>query len=416
MMYGFRFILFSLSCILVFCSWILQGQSYDLILKNGIVVDPKNKIHSKKDIGIKDGKIIAVSNTIKENVSKKIIDVSGMYVCPGLIDLHTHVFVGNNTETFANGINSISPDDFTLKAGVTTVVDAGTSGYRNFPLFKSQVIDKSKTRILAFLNIAANGMTGDSLQEDIHTMNADSASSIAIQFPGQIVGIKIGHIEKYHGEEPFNLALDAANQIHKPLFVECHLPFISMTRQLDKMRQGDIITHSYEEIKEREPILDSTGKLRDYILKAREKGILFDLGHGGAGFWFSQAIPAIRQGLLVNSFGTDMHRFSVNAGMKDLLNVMSKFMAMGLSLDQVVERATCFPAKSIHREDLGSLSIGNVADIAVISIRNGQFGYFDAGGNKIMGSNKLECELTIRNGQVVWDLNGLNAKPFKNTK
>ena len=182
------------------------------------------------------------------------------------------------------------------------------------------------------------------------------------------------------------------------------------------MRPGDIITHSFENVNERASIIDSVKKLRSYVIAAKNKGVLFDLGHGGAGFWFSEAIPSIQQGLRPNSFGTDMHRFSVNASMKDMLNVMSKFMAIGMTLDDVIKRATYFPAKSILRNDIGNLSIGNVADITVLSIRTGNFGFIDAGGNRINGNKKLECELTLRDGRIVWDLNGLNAKLYKPTK
>ncbi len=387
------------------------AQSFDLLLKNGTLIDPKNKIYSKMDIAIYNGKIARVDKSLSSLDSKKTIDVKGLIVCPGLIDIHTHVFVGTDTEKFANGINSISPDDFTLRAGITTVVDAGTSGWKNFPLFKQQVIDKSKTRILAFLNIAANGMTGNELQEKLEEMQIDSALECMQAYSDKIVGVKIGHYEK-HDWAPFDRAVLLASKANTPIFVECHLPHYSLQEQLAKMRPGDIITHSFEKVKERASIVDEHGKLRSYVKEAQKRGILFDLGHGGAGFWYSEAIPAIRQGLAPYSFGTDMHRFSVNAGMKDMLNVMSKFMALGLPLEDVITRATWFPASAIKRLDLGNLSEGAVADLAVLSNRKGKFGFIDAGGNKVYGKSKLEAELTIKNGVVVWDLNGLNAKEY----
>ena len=179
------------------------------------------------------------------------------------------------------------------------------------------------------------------------------------------------------------------------------------------MRPGDIITHSYEKVSERMPVVDEQGNLRPFVRHALDRGVLFDVGHGGAGFWFSQAIPALRQGLKPNSFGTDLHRFSVNAGMKDMLNVMSKYMAMGMELNDVIMRATWAPAKSINRHDLGHLGKGAVADLAIWNVRKGRFGFVDAGGNRIEGDKKLEAELTLREGKVVWDLNGLAAKPFE---
>ena len=186
-----------------------------------------------------------------------------------------------------------------------------------------------------------------------------------------------------------------------------------MEDQLKKMRPGDIITHSYEQISERMPVVDSQGNVHPFVLAAQKRGVLFDVGHGGAGFWFSQAVPAFQQGLAPNSFGSDLHRFSMNAGMKSMLNIMSKYMAIGMSLEDIVTRATWNPAKSIKHEELGNLSEGSVADIAVLSVQNGKFGFIDAGGNKIEGNKKLEAELTIRAGKIVWDLNGLSAQEWK---
>jgi len=389
-----------------------QGQEYDVLIKNGHVIDPKNNIDTIKDVAIANGKITKIDNDIPATQSKKTIDVTGLYVVPGLIDVHTHVFVGSKADKFADGIYSVSPDDFSFKSGVTTVVDAGTSGWRNFPLFKEQVIDKSQTRVLAFLNIAGSGMSGKPMQEDVNDMNADSTAFVAEKYKDIIVGIKIGH---YEGSDrsPFNKALDAGKKLNRPLFVECHLPQYSLEDQLQMMRPGDIITHSYEQVSERMPIVDEHGKVRPFVLMAQKKGVLFDVGHGGAGFWFSQAVPAFQQGLAPNSFGSDLHRFSMNAGMKSMLNIMSKYMAIGMSIEDVVIRATWNPAREIKREDLGNLSEGAVADIAVLSVQKGKFGFIDAGGNRLEGNKKLEAELTIRAGKIVWDLNGLAAQPWK---
>ena len=392
--------------------YVFAQKEYDLLIKNGHVIDPKNHIDSKMDVAIADGKIAKVAKNIDSAQSKKTIDATGLYVVPGLIDIHTHVFVGSKPDVFADGIYSVSPDDFTFKSGVTTVVDAGTSGWRNFPLFKTQVIDKSQTRILSFVNIAADGMNGKPFQENIAEMNVDSAVAAIKKYKDIIVGVKIGH---YEGNDwtPFERALQAGEQADVPLFVECHLPEFSLEDQLKKMRPGDIITHSYEQISERMPVIDDQNKLRPFVIAAQKKGILFDVGHGGAGFWFSQAIPAFHQGLVPNSFGTDLHRFSMNAGMKSMLNVMSKYMAIGMKLNEVVAHATWNPALSIKREDLGNLSAGSVADVSLLKLLNGKFGFVDAAGNRLDGNQKLEAELTIRAGKIVWDLNGLSAKPWK---
>ena len=408
-----RLVAFAGVCVVVFsipCE--MKAQQYDLLIKNGHVIDPKNHVNAKRDVAVADGKIAKVADDIPAAQSKKTIDAAGLYVVPGLIDIHTHVFVGTKPDKFADGIYSVSPDDFTFKSGVTTVVDAGTSGWRNFPLFKEQVIDKSQTRVLAFVNIVGSGMSGKPLQEDLNDMNADSVALVIQKYKDIIVGVKIGH---YEGNDwtPFERALNAGRLSNTPLFVECHLPQFSLEDQLKKMRPGDIITHSFEQVSERMPIVDSQGHVRPFVLAAQKKGVLFDVGHGGAGFWFSQAVPAFQQGLVPNSFGSDLHRFSMNAGMKSLLNIMSKYMAIGMSLEDVIARGTWNPAVSIKREDLGNLGEGSVADIAVLSVQNGKFGFIDAAGNKLEGNRKLEAELTVRQGKIVWDLNGIAAKPWK---
>jgi dihydroorotase len=240
------------------------AQPIDLLLKGGHVYDPANNINAKMDVAIYDGKVSKVAADIPATNAKKIIDVSHYIVCPGLIDIHAHVFVGPKPETFADGSLSISPDDIVLKAGVTTVVDAGTSGWRNFSIFKDQVIDRSKTRILAFLNIAGTGMSGKPAQEDITDMDADKVFETIQKYPDIIVGVKIGH---YEGKDwtPFDKALEATKRSNVPLLVECHLPQYSLEDQLKKVRSGDIITHSFEKVSERMSVVDDNGKVRSFV-------------------------------------------------------------------------------------------------------------------------------------------------------
>ena len=398
---------FFIAGVFIFC----QAQPYDILIKNGRVIDPKNNIDSKMDVAVAEGKISKVAKDIPASQAKKVIDATGHLVTPGLIDIHTHVFVGGKLDTFAGGTFSVSADDFSFKSGVTTVVDAGTSGWRNFPLFKSNVIDKSQTRILVFLNIAGQGMSGNPDQEDKNDMDEEMTALTIKKYPETIVGVKIGH---YEGSDwtPFDRALEAGKIANVPLLVECHLPQYSLEDQLKKMRPGDIITHTYEKITERMSVVDELGKVRPFVMTASQRGVLFDVGHGGYGFWFSEAIPAFQQGLAPNTFGSDLHRFSMNAGMKNMLNIMSKYMNMGMKVPDVIQRATWNAAQSIKRNDLGSLSEGTIADIAIISILKGNFGFMDAGGNKIEGSEKFEAELTIRAGKIVWDLNGLSAHTY----
>ncbi|CAG5017636.1 Adenine deaminase [Dyadobacter sp. CECT 9275] len=385
------------------------AQQYDLLIKEGHVIDPANGISKVMDVAVRKGNIAKVAEAIPEPDAEKVIYARGLYVAPGFIDTHTHVFVGSEANVFANGMNSVSPDDFTFRSGVTTVVDAGTSGWKNFPLFKRQVIDLSKTRILAFLNITGGGMTGSATEQNLEEMNADSAAKVIRENLETLVGVKIGH---YLGKDwgPFDKAVAAAGKSGTPLFVECHLPEYSLADQLARMRPGDMITHTFENIAERMPIIGEDGKVRAFVRDARMRGILFDLGHGGAGFWFDQAIPAAKEHFYPDTFGTDLHRFSMNSAMKDMLHVMSKFMALGLTLDEVILRGTWNPAKAVRHQELGNLGEGKVADIVILGVREGKFGFVDSAGNSIQGNKKLEAELTIRHGKVVWDLNGMAAK------
>lgn len=390
---------------------LIQAQEIDLLLKGGRLLDPKNSIDSKMDVAVKDGKIYRIAAEIPSSSAKKVLDVSGMIVSPGLINIHTHVYAGSKPG-FADGQSSQLPDAFAPRSGITTVVDAGTTGWRTFPDFKAKVVDPSLTRVLAFINIFETGFSaGSAIEPDLNTLDVQMTVDAIKKYPDFIAGTRIGH---YKGKSwiPFDKASQAAQITDRPLFVECHMPEYSLEDQLKKMRSGDIITHSFENVSERMPIVDEQGKLRAFVLEAQNRGVLFDVGHGGVGFWFNQAIPALKQGLLPNSFGTDEHRTSMNAGMKNMLNVMSKYLTIGMSIPDIIASGSWKPAKSIKREDLGNLSVGSVADIAVLSILNGKYGYVDSGGNRIEGNQKFEAELTVRAGRIIWDLNGLAATPY----
>jgi len=387
-----------------------EGQEIDLLLKGGHLIDPKNSIDSQMDVAITNGKIFKIAKDIPSFEAKRVVDVRGMYVSPGLIDLHTHVFVGPE-QGFANGFSCVSPDDITFKSGITTVVDAGTSGWRNFPLFKSQVIDRSQTRILAFLNIAGSGMTGFPSEEDINDMDSHMTSLVIQQYPDIIVGVKIGH---FRGSDwtPFNRAAEAGRLADVPLFMECHTPLYPLEDILKRMRPGDIYTHSFCTAIDRECLLDENMKVRPYVFEAKKRGVRFDVGHGGGMFHFAIAVPAFKQGLVPDSFGSDLHRFSMNSGMKNMLDIMSKYLNLDMTLEDVIFRATLNSAASVKRDDLGHLSAGAVADVAVLSLRKGNFGFIDAAGFRINGDQRLEAELTIRAGKIVWDMNGIAAKDY----
>lgn len=378
---------------------------YDLLLKGGHLIDPKNKINAARDVAIRDGLIAAIASNIPAAQARKVINVAGLYVTPGLIDLHAHVFAGTEGQGLAGGNSSIFPDNFAMRSGVTTVVDAGSSGRQNFPQFKKYVIDRARTRVLVFLNIGGVGMPGDHQEQNVSDMDAQAAAALARAHPDTIVGIKVAH---YRGADwtPVERGVEAGTLANIPVMIDFgefrpERPFQDLV--LKKLRPGDIYTHAfYVPV----PMLDDNGKLLPYLLEARKRGIIFDVGHGGAAFEFRQAVPAVKQGFPPDSISTDIHSGSLNAGMKDQLNVMSKFLNMGMTLDDVVFRSTWNPARIIHREELGHLTVGALADIAVLRVDKGQYAFVDSFGARMDGTQKLTNELTVASGKVVYDLNG----------
>jgi dihydroorotase len=394
-----------------FAYTMLAQSSYDLLLKGGRVIDGKNKIGAVLDVAITGGKIAAVAADIPAAKAFKVVDVSGLYVVPGLLDMHVHVYAGTGQRGAYCGDNSVYPDGFTFRSGVTTVADAGSSGWRNFPDFKDRVIDRAKTRVLAFLNIVGKGMAG-APEQDLTEMDAPAAAAMAMRYKDTIVGIKTAH---YAGPEwtPVERAVEAGTLANIPVMVDFGTFRPERSFQdlvLKKLRPGDIYTHTYLSWV---PILDEQGRLLPYLLEARRRGVIFDVGHGGGSFLFRQAVPAMRQGFGPDSISTDLHIGSMNAGMKDMLNVMSKFLNMGMPLDEVILRSTWTPAREIRHEELGNLSVGTAADVAVLRVEEGHFGFVDTYGARMQGTRKLVCELTLRDGRVVFDLNGITREDWE---
>jgi len=388
----------------------ILAQSYDILIKGGHIIDPANNIDQVMDLAIMGDKIAAVEKKISPKQAKIVVDASGMIVSPGLIDMHTHNFFGTVPNRYlANSFSAVPPDGFTFRSEVTTVVDAGSPGWRNFELYKSQVIDASKTRVLCFLNIVGAGMSGGHREQHIADMNPQMTAMVAKQNKDHVVGVKLAH---FHGFDwtPTELAVQAGELGSIPVMIDFggsnpELPLDKLF--LEKLRPGDIFTHAYAHVNGRTPIVSENGKVRDYVFEAQKRGIVFDVGHGGGSFIFEQAVPAIQQGLKPDVISTDLHTGSMNGGMKTLNNVMSKFLNMGLSIQEVIAATTSKPAHYIKRKDLGHLSVGAEADVAIHSLRKGDFGFIDTRGKRMKGNQKLECELTLRAGKVVYDLNGL---------
>jgi dihydroorotase len=382
------------------------GQQYDLLLQGGHVIDAKNNINAVRDVAVKDGRIAAVAARIDPTQALKTVNVAGLYVSPGLIDIHVHVFAGTGERGSYAGDNSVYPDGFTLRNGVTTVADAGCAGWRNFPDFKEKVIDRARTRVLVFLNIVGNGMRGGRFENDLADMAPDPAAEMALKHKGLIVGIKTAH---YSGPEwtPVENAVAAATKASIPVMVDfgndhATRPLADLLTK--KLRPGDIYTHCFSGL--RHELLDD-GSINPGMLAGRKRGVIFDVGHGGGSFAWRVAMPFMKQKFWPDSISTDLHVTSMNSGMKDMLNVMGKFLAMGMPLDEVIRRSTWNPARELKQESLGNLSVGSPADVAVLRLEKGKFGFTDMFGARLDGNEKLTAELTVRNGRVVYDLNGI---------
>jgi dihydroorotase len=392
-----------------------QGPEFDLLIRNGHVIDARNGINGVMDVAVAGGKVARLGANIDPSLARRVADATGMFVVPGLIDIHAHVFFGTERDAYlSNGESAVPPDSHAFRSGQTTLVDAGGAGWRNFPQFKEQVIDRARTRVLSFINIVGSGMKGGPVEQNLADMDARLTAMRIRQHPGVIVGIKVAH---YGGPEwdPVLRAVQAGRETNVPVMVDFggHTPPLSFEDLLMKhLRPGDIFTHTYAHVRGRIPIVDEHGTVRPYVLDARKRGVIFDAGHGGGSFLFRQAVPALKQGFYPDVISTDLHTGSMNTGMKDMLNTMSKFLNMGMPLNDVIRANTAKAADVIKRPDLGHLGAGAEADIAVLNVRRGTFGFIDTAGGRLTGDQKLECELTVKAGQVVWDLNGISHKSW----
>src|ERR1700735_2803860 len=301
---------------------------YDLLLQGGHVLDDKNHIDAIMDVALRNGKVAKVAEHIPASDALKAIDVKGLYVTPGLIDIHVHVYAGTGERGSYAGDNSVPPDGFTFRVGVTTVVDAGCSGWRNFEDFKDRIIDRSKTRVLAMLNIVGSGMRGANYEQNTSDMDGEATAKMALKYPETIVGIKTAHFE---GPEwkPVEQAVIAGTKANIPVMVDFGVdrptrPIYDLLTK--KLRPGDIYTHMYSGLRqEQEPVTLGPSKA---LIEGRKRGIYFDTGTGGGSFKWSLAVPMIKDGFIPDSISTDLHVTSMNGAMKDELNVADKIMAV----------------------------------------------------------------------------------------
>jgi dihydroorotase len=386
----------------------------DLILAGAHVIDPANDIDEVRDVGIAGDRIVAVEKNLSTEGVGQVIDLSGRYITPGIIDMHGHVATSHHRSTL-----SLDPHVNTFSSGVTTVVDAGTAGWRDITEFIETVIETAKIRVLTYVNIVGKGMGGE-WEHLVADMNPQMAASTALAFSDVVVGIKTAH---YWARRPFDdehppwaavdLAVEAGELCDMPVMVDFYpwlpeRPYEELI--LKHMRPGDIHTHVFGQ---HFPVLNAEGIVNDFMFEARERGVIFDIGHGSASFWFRNAAPAYEQGFPPDSISTDLHTNNVNGFVYDMQTTMNKLLAIGMPLREVIYRSTVTPAAEIRRPELGTLSVGAEADVAVFDLEQGDFVFIDCGRAKQRASQRLKCALTIRAGELVYNPSGFTLPDWK---
>lgn len=385
---------------------------YQILLKGGHVVDPRNGVDAVMDVAVADGKIAAVRAGINPAEARTVVDASGLYVTPGLIDAHVHVFATTGMRDAWAGDSSVLPDGFSFRSGVTTMVDVGSSGWRNFEDFRSRVIDRARTRVFAMLNIVGLGMLTDVPEQNVHDMDPKATAAMALKHRDVVVGIKSAH---YQGPEWVSVdrAVEAGTAAKIPVMVDFgyfreERPYYKLVTE--RLRPGDISTHMF---RGPVPYVDQNGKLLDYLKQARARGVLFDVGHGGGSFVFRNAVPAVQQGFYPDTISTDLHTGSMNGAMMDMPTTMSKLLVMGVPLQEVIRQSTANPARAIQHPELGHLGVGAAADIALLRVLQGTFRYADGARGTIEGNQRLMCEMTLKGGSVVWDWNARAGTDYR---
>ena len=379
--------------------------AYDLLIKGGHVIDAANDIDAQMDLAIAGRVVAAVEPEIPECHARRVVDASGMYVIPGLIDIHAH------TTGFSG---AMFPEEMCFPYGVTTMVDCGGSGWRTFDQFNNDVIKKSKVRVFALLNIVGQGMEGD-VEQDINDMDAEATAAKIRQRSDIIVGVKVAHYQG-RGWESIDRGVEAARLSDSFCLVDQNAkPTRPFDEMLKRLRPGDGVTHCFGYGK---PMIGNDGKVKPHYIEARARGVKFDVGHGNNSFSFSMAVPAIEQGFPPDTISTDMHRMSLHTSRAQMTEVMSKFLAMGMPIAEVIARSTWEPAKWINHTELGTLTPGALADIAVLEFQDRPAGLSDSGptGYRIMkAEGRLITQLTIKDGAVQFDYDGLAKDDWSDT-
>jgi dihydroorotase len=376
-----------------------MSDVFDLLLTGGTVIDPSSSVNQKLDLGITGDRIAAIRSNIPPVNAKRVLNVAGCVITPGLIDFHVHSYWGVNPYGF-------NADPICLATGVTTTMDAGSSGPVNFLGFRKLVYEQSRARMLAFVAMAQHGVLNDPGElENLRFADSEGAAQVVAENPDVAIGIKVRMHKKAVGEnsrEALRLAVKAGEACRAPVMVHVGDTAISMEEIVDSLRTGDIVTHCYTP--QQPSIIDKNGRLLDAVRKAQARGVIFDVGHAGGHFDFDLVRRAMGDGLLPDIISSDLHGRLKQPGfgiIGDLPTVMTKFLVLGLSLERIIAACTISPARAIGWQDrLGSLKVGSEADIAVLEVVSESVNLHDSVGGKMTAQQRIAPRWTIRGGEV----------------
>jgi dihydroorotase len=374
-------------------------MSYDLILRGGRVVDPSQKLDAVTDVAFTDGKVARIGTGLRPDAKTDVHDVSGRIVTPGLIDLHTHVYWGGTSL-------GVDAEDFCRRSGVTTAVDTGSAGPGNFAGFRKHVIERSEVRILAYLHVSFAGiyafsprvMVGES--EEIRLMAPIDAVEVANANRDIIVGIKVrvgARASGRSGTVPLDIALQVADEVGVPVMAHIDEPPPSYEEVIARLRPGDVLTHAFRPFPNSPATVQGTVKRA--VIEARQRGVLFDIGHGKGSFAFKTARAMLANGFLPDTISSDVHALCINGPAFDQVTTMSKFLCLGMPLTDVIAASTVNAAFALKRPELGSLKPGSVGDATILSISDGRFDYVDVVGEHLAGDRKIASQAVVIAGR-----------------
>ncbi len=375
-----------------------MAAAYDLILRGGRVIDPSQKLDKVTDVAFAGGKVAKVGDGLSAE-GAQVRDVSGYIVTPGLIDLHTHVYWGGTSL-------GIDAEEFCRTSGVTTAIDTGSAGPGNFAGFRKHVIEKSQVRILAYLHVSHAGiygfdkrvMVGES--EEIRLMNPVDCARVADENRDLIVGIKVRvglHSAGTNGEAALEMALQVADEVGMPLMAHIDHPPPSYEHVIGRLRQGDILTHAFRPFPNA-PVT-AQGTVKRAVQEARERGVIFDIGHGKGSFSFKTTRNMLANGFEPDTISSDVHTLCIEGPAFDQVTTLSKFLCLGMPLDRVIAASTINCAHALRRPELGSFKTGCAGDATILSIKSGKFDYVDVVGEHLIGDKKIVSEGTVVGGK-----------------